>query len=179
MATEATPIQDPPISRKRQFAKNAASGFVAQAVAVCVGFITLPYLIWRLGPEMYGISQLAQAALEFFIFLQLGMGPTLIRYCSQAIAKNDREAICKVSSTAQLILGILGAILGIVFGLGLSFLFTKFALNPDGTPVVALYISYPFIALSGAIAVVASVAAAMIPAIKSSKLNPIDIIRNN
>lgn len=78
-----------------------------------------------------------------------------------------------------LILGALGAILGIVFGLGLSFLFTKFALNPDGTPVVALYISYPFIALSGAIAVVASVAAAMIPAIKSSKLNPIDIIRNN
>lgn len=78
-----------------------------------------------------------------------------------------------------LILGVLGAILGIVFGLGLSFLFTKFALNPDGTPVVALYISYPFIALSGAIAVVASVAAAMIPAIKSSKLNPIDIIRNN
>ena len=78
-----------------------------------------------------------------------------------------------------LILGILGALLGIAFGLGLSFLFTKFALNPDGTPVVALYISYPFIALSGMIAVAASVVAAMIPALKSSKLNPIDIIRNN
>jgi lipoprotein-releasing system permease protein len=78
-----------------------------------------------------------------------------------------------------LILGVLGAVLGIAFGLGLSFLFTKFALNPDGTPVVALYISYPFIALSGAIAVAASVVAAMIPAVKSSKLNPIDIIRNN
>lgn len=77
------------------------------------------------------------------------------------------------------ILGFFGAILGILFGLGLSFAFTKFALNPDGTPVVDLYISYPFIALSGMIALLASVLAAAIPAVRSSKLNPIDIIRNN
>ncbi len=69
--------------------------------------------------------------------------------------------------------------MGILFGLGLSFAFTKFALNADGTPVVDLYISYSFIALSGLIAVVASVLAALMPAIRSSKLNAIDIIRNN
>jgi lipoprotein-releasing system permease protein len=78
-----------------------------------------------------------------------------------------------------LILGFFGAILGILLGLGLSFAFTKFALNPDGTPVIDLYISYPFIAFSGLIAVIASVLAALFPAIRSSKLNPIDIIRNN
>jgi lipoprotein-releasing system permease protein len=78
-----------------------------------------------------------------------------------------------------LILGMFGAILGIILGLGLSLAFTKFALNPDGTPVIALYISYPFILVSGLIAVVSSVLAALIPAVKSSKLNPIDIIRNN
>lgn len=78
-----------------------------------------------------------------------------------------------------LILGFFGALLGIALGLGLSFAFTKFALNPDGTPVVALFISYPFILGSGLIAIAASVLAAFIPAIRSSKLNPIDIIRNN
>lgn len=78
-----------------------------------------------------------------------------------------------------LILGFFGAVLGILFGLGLSVAFTKFALNPDGTPVIELYISYSFIAVSGLIAVVASVLAALFPAIRSSKLNPIDIIRNN
>lgn len=77
------------------------------------------------------------------------------------------------------ILGLLGAILGILFGLGLSYSFTKFALNPDGTPVIELYISYSFIALSGLIAIAASVLAALFPAIRSSRLNPIDIIRNN
>jgi lipoprotein-releasing system permease protein len=78
-----------------------------------------------------------------------------------------------------LILGFFGALLGIVFGLGLSFAFTKFALNPDGTPVIALYISYPFIFTSGLIAIASSILAALIPAIRSMKLNPIDIIRNN
>lgn len=78
-----------------------------------------------------------------------------------------------------LILGVLGAIFGILFGLGLGYSFTKFALNPDGTPVIALYISTSFIVISGLIAVAASVLAALIPAIRSSKLNPIDIIRNN
>lgn len=77
------------------------------------------------------------------------------------------------------VLGILGALLGIGLGLGLSVAFTKFALNTDGTPVVPLFINSSFITLSGAIAVIASMCAALIPAIRSSKLNPIDIIRNN
>lgn len=77
------------------------------------------------------------------------------------------------------ILGFFGALVGIILGLGLSFAFTKFAVNSDGTPVVDLYISYSFIALSGAIAVVASILAALMPAIRSSKLSAIDIIRNN
>lgn len=78
-----------------------------------------------------------------------------------------------------LLLGFFGAVTGILFGLGLSLAFTKFALNPDGTPVIDLYIDYRFILISGVIAMAASVIAALIPAIKSSKLNPIDIIRNN
>jgi lipoprotein-releasing system permease protein len=77
-----------------------------------------------------------------------------------------------------LLLGILGAILGVLLGLGLSFSFTKFALNPDGTPVVALYIDYGFIALSALIALASSTLAALIPARRSSKLNPIEVIRN-
>ncbi|MDD2969806.1 MAG: ABC transporter permease [Lachnospiraceae bacterium] len=78
-----------------------------------------------------------------------------------------------------LLLGIFGAIMGIALGLGLAYSFTKFAVNADGTPVVALYISNEFILLSGLIAVASSVAAALIPAVRSSRLNPIDIIRNN
>ena len=78
-----------------------------------------------------------------------------------------------------LLLGIFGSIVGISFGIGLAASFTTFAVNADGTPVIALFISPPFIALSGLIAILACVLASLIPARKSSSLNPIDIIRNN
>ena len=78
-----------------------------------------------------------------------------------------------------IILGVFGAIVGGALGLGLAFAFSTFALNADGTPVVALYIDGNFIAISGCIAVLACMIASLIPARRSSKLNPIDIIRNN
>lgn len=78
-----------------------------------------------------------------------------------------------------IILGVFGAIVGIALGLGLALAFSTFALNADGTPVVALYVDRNFIALSGCIAVLACMVASLIPARRSSKLNPIDIIRNN
>lgn len=77
-----------------------------------------------------------------------------------------------------LLLGVMGAVLGVALGLFLSFSFTKFALTPDGKPVVDLYIDYGFIALSALIALASAAVAALIPARRSSKLNPIEVIRN-
>ena len=77
-----------------------------------------------------------------------------------------------------LILGFFGAILGVAMGLGLTGLFSKFAVNADGTPIVAVYINIQFILLSGFAALATAVIAAIIPARLSSKLNPIEVIRN-
>lgn len=76
------------------------------------------------------------------------------------------------------ILGIFGAIGGVLLGLGLSYAFQTFALNPDGTPVVPLTIDGGFILLSAMIALFASTLASLTPAIKSSKLTVIEVIRN-
>ena len=77
-----------------------------------------------------------------------------------------------------LILGIFGAILGVALGLGLLYAFTTFAVKPDGTPVVPIYMDYGFVALSAGIAIIASLIAAVAPARKSSRLSPIEVIRN-
>lgn len=76
------------------------------------------------------------------------------------------------------ILGVFGALLGVGFGLGLATMFTKFALKPDGTPVIALFIDPQFIAVSGIIALLAATLASLIPARRSSKLDPMEVIRN-
>lgn len=75
-------------------------------------------------------------------------------------------------------LGIFGAVLGVLLGLGLAVAFTAFAVKPDGTPVVALFIDPQFIALSGLIALLASTLAALVPARRSSKLDPMEVIKN-
>lgn len=76
------------------------------------------------------------------------------------------------------ILGIFGAIVGVGFGLGLAFAFTKFAVNPDGTPVIELFIDPQFIIISALIALLSATLAALIPARSSSRLSPIEVIRN-
>ena len=89
----------------------------------------------------------------------------------------DQDA-SKVFLFEGFILGIFGAIGGVLLGVGLLFSFTTFALNPDGTPVIPLNIEPGFIALSAMIALVASTLASLIPAIKSSKMTVIEVIRN-
>jgi len=76
------------------------------------------------------------------------------------------------------VLGVFGAILGVGFGLGLAFSFTKFALNPDGTPVIALFIDPKFILISSLIAVASATVASFIPARRSSRLDPMEVIKN-
>lgn len=75
-------------------------------------------------------------------------------------------------------LGMLGAILGVSLGVGLTVMFTKFAVNADGTPIVELYVNPKFILLSAVLAIGSSSIAALIPAKKSAKLDPIEVIRN-
>ncbi len=95
----------------------------------------------------------------------------------KAMGVNDQSASL-IFLFQGLILGILGGLIGIALGLLLSYSFMIFATNPDGSPVVEIVINYNFIGLSFVIAVAASTLAALIPAKKSSKLQPIEVIRN-
>lgn len=76
------------------------------------------------------------------------------------------------------ILGVIGGIMGIILGIGLLIMFTKFAVNPDGSQVVPIYMNSIFIALSGLFAIASAIIASLIPARLSSKLNPIEVIKN-
>lgn len=76
------------------------------------------------------------------------------------------------------LLGLIGAALGVLLGLGLSFTFSVFVQNPDGTALVPFYFDPIFVLFSFVIAVVAATLSALIPARKSSKLNPIEVIKN-
>lgn len=94
-------------------------------------------------------------------------------------AMGIRDRIASLIFLVQgFILGVFGSILGVGMGLGLALAFTKFAVNPDGTPVIDLFIDPQFIVLSALIALLSATLAALIPARSSSRLQPIEVIRN-
>jgi lipoprotein-releasing system permease protein len=76
-----------------------------------------------------------------------------------------------------LIIGIIGSIIGIALGLLLLYGFSIGTSQSGSQSLIDLYIDYKFIAISWVIAVAAAVIAALIPARRSLRLNPIEVIR--
>ncbi|MFC1953457.1 ABC transporter permease [Chloroflexota bacterium] len=76
-----------------------------------------------------------------------------------------------------LLVGLLGATLGVILGLGLLYGFDASTTSADGMAIVDLYIENDFIITSWLIGVAASTIAGILPARKSLKLNPVEIIR--
>jgi lipoprotein-releasing system permease protein len=76
-----------------------------------------------------------------------------------------------------LIIGVIAAVVGVILGLGLFYGFILGTTKPGELALVETIIDFRFIAISWVISVAASVIAALIPARRSLRLNPIDVIR--
>ena len=76
-----------------------------------------------------------------------------------------------------LIIGLIGAVIGVALGLGLLYAFNTFTASPEGNALIDIYIDYNFIIRSWVIAVASSTVAGLIPARRSLKLNPAEVIR--
>ena len=96
----------------------------------------------------------------------------------KAMGLKDKDASFVFLSEGA-ILGVFGAIVGVILGVGLSVMFVTFAIDQTtGEPVVPLNIDPGFIALSACIALFASILSALLPARRSSKMTVIEVIRN-
>jgi len=116
---------------KQQFIRNTFSGWFAQLSAAIVAFIMLPYNISHLGKDVYGISVVAVSATALLQFLSLGMGPALLRFFSQAIAKKDQEEMIVLSSTSQLLLGGLGIVGFLIILAGTPWFIWFYEIDPE------------------------------------------------
>ena len=76
-----------------------------------------------------------------------------------------------------LLVGLIGATLGIILGLGLLYGFITSTTSSGGGAIVDLYIDYQFILTSWLIGLAASTLAGILPARKSLKLSPVEVIR--
>lgn len=126
--------------------------------------------------------------IQVFVLLAVLLGITSVLAIS-VVQKSRQIGILKAmgikNKTASLIflfqglvLGTIGGIIGTILGISLTFVFSNLVKNPDGSPLVPFYLDYTFIIISVIVAIVASTLASFVPARKSSKLDPIEVIRN-
>jgi lipoprotein-releasing system permease protein len=94
----------------------------------------------------------------------------------KAMGIKDRQASL-IFIYEGLIIGVIGSIIGVALGLLLLYGFSIGTTKPGSQALIDLYIDYKFILLSWGIAVASAVLAALIPARRSLRLNPIDVIR--
>jgi lipoprotein-releasing system permease protein len=126
--------------------------------------------------------------IQVFVLLAITLGISSVLAVS-VVQKSKQLGILKAMGTkagqASRIFLLQGAILGTigaVSGIGLGVLLIQgFLIGTSastGTPLFPLVVEWQSMTLIGLIAIVSSTIAAFIPANKSSKLNPVEVIRN-
>ncbi len=94
-------------------------------------------------------------------------------------AMGTKNRVVRTIFLAQgMILGALGSSLGLLLGATLLWAFSTYVVDANGESIINVYFNVTFIIGSFLIGIIASIIASIIPARKSMKLTPIEVIRN-
>jgi O-antigen/teichoic acid export membrane protein len=84
----------------RRFLSNTALNYIGQGLILLLTFVTAPYTVHHLGPELFGILALVQVTAGFAGLLNLGIGRALTKYVSELYWTGDFKAINQLFQTA-------------------------------------------------------------------------------
>jgi len=102
---------------KRQFVRNSGFSFVQQVVAISLAVLLVPFLLWRLGTEQYGLWLTLQIFGIFGLLslAELGFQGAIVRYLVRFHAEGDQRAFRQLLATGF----VLFTLIGIVSAVGL------------------------------------------------------------
>jgi len=126
--------------------------------------------------------------IQVFVLLAITLGISSVLAVS-VVQKSKQLGILKAMGTRNgqasrifllqgALLGSIGAMLGALFGVGIIKMFLWGTAISTGVPIFPLTVEFGSIAVIVAIAAISSTLAAFLPAKRSSKLNPVEVIRN-
>jgi len=126
--------------------------------------------------------------IQFFVIISvtLGIASVLAISVSQkqrqigilkAMGLNNRQSSL-IFLFQGLILGVIGGLFGVLAGVGMSYAFATFVKDAAGNSISPFFVNYQFLVFSFGIALASCMGSSLLPAIATSKLNPIEVIRN-
>ena len=101
----------------RLLRRNVVLIYGVHAVALVSGLIVTPIIVGALGTEQFGIWALIGSILGFIGLLDLGIGPSLIRFAAEQRGREARDETSELASTAfaiYLVLALVATLLAVV-----------------------------------------------------------------
>jgi O-antigen/teichoic acid export membrane protein len=149
-----------PETHGKHVLRGTVVSWAQYVVALGVTLAVTPFVLGRLGPAAYGVWLLFTQALGYSGLLDLGVTPALVRYVSEARAREDRQALQQTLGTALRFHAAAAAaclLLGLLFAAGIERWFDLGEMPVDvarRTVVVAALataVGFPATALTGAL----------------------------
>jgi O-antigen/teichoic acid export membrane protein len=95
---------------KRVLARNTAWNYAGFAINLATNLLVFPFVVRHIGDAASGVWLLLSAITGYMGLLELGIVPSLTQTIASALARGERDAVCRAASSAQAVLAGLGAI---------------------------------------------------------------------
>src|SRR6266576_2155947 len=139
-----TPPQPRESGVSRRFFGNTMVNYIGQGFILVLTFVTAPYTVHHLGPELFGILALVQVTAGFAGLLNLGIGRALTKYISELYWTGDFKAINQLFQTAWatcLMAGMVGLVILIGPRATIGRLFFRGGPEVDAVVGFAIYVA--------------------------------------
>lgn len=98
----------------KKISVNVLWNFIGQGWLLVLALFATPIIVHRLEVVLYGIYVLVAVVVDYFAFLQLGMGTAAVKYIAEFLSGNEKERIRAIfwsGMFAHLFMGLVGTIL--------------------------------------------------------------------
>lgn len=103
-----------------QIIRNVLTNWGTQLIGTFVGFLMMPFVIHQLGDVKYGIWVLIMSFTGYLGLLDIGVSGSVVKYVAELKAKDDKDGLNEVCSTAFYIYSAFG-ILAVLFAAIIAF----------------------------------------------------------
>lgn len=135
---------DQPFPVRSNFARNAGFSLLQQGVNVAISIALVPYLLWQLGTQVYGLWLILQLFNIFGLMAlaDLGFHGALIRHLVRRHATDDIDGFHRLLSTGLALFTMIGlASAGLVFWFAQTAFASLFQIPPEHRTAMQLALS--------------------------------------
>src|SRR5688500_4055202 len=114
----------------RLFRRNALGVYAVYAAAMVSGLVVTPVVLDAMGTEAYGIWAVIGAITIYLSVLDLGVGPSIVRFAAEARGRGAPEDTNALASVGLALYAVIG-IATLPVGLGLAWVTPALVETPD------------------------------------------------